>query len=531
MVSLNKPVPGETEDFGIAPAGEDWASLLNAALDVLADAANNVPATMAGVAADSSSAFSAQLSTKIGTEVTAQAPGIMATNPTIAAAASAAVTTNIAGRSLIQTTDPQASILLEGNDYIPLAVDFWGNPIGPTLSPIDGAFDTRGAQIVKTAAGTPDVDVPGGASATSVDIAGNRDFREANTTTGAPTKGAADLIRTAVPTKDGVVGSRVDPHRALFVSDRTGLPIRYVPDPLRIVVYGESHMEDATGGKTTAQRWSTLLQGLLTPTYPTLTVTNRATGGTVAEEAAFVRGALATSFTIPSGTIPTSGSVAVTLDTPMRTVTPAPTLSAPGRLVDATGATLVSGTATRNGADLTWTFTRTASGAAISVTRAWFVSDDFDTYQDSVLIVGSAINDSVNYPSQSLSQDIDRVVGATAAIIESVRTSVKRALLLGSLTRATDYPGSSQYVVVTEAHRELARCYPTFAACEDMRQYVNQQLIVDMGISPTASDTTSMLNDTIPTSVTQDGQHITVAASPFYAAQVKKLLTLKGFIR
>lgn len=35
MVSLNKPVPGATQDYGVAAPGTDWASLLNAALDAL----------------------------------------------------------------------------------------------------------------------------------------------------------------------------------------------------------------------------------------------------------------------------------------------------------------------------------------------------------------------------------------------------------------------------------------------------------------------------------------------------------------
>lgn len=35
MVSLNKPTDGVTQDYGIAPAGQDWGSLLNAALDAL----------------------------------------------------------------------------------------------------------------------------------------------------------------------------------------------------------------------------------------------------------------------------------------------------------------------------------------------------------------------------------------------------------------------------------------------------------------------------------------------------------------
>jgi hypothetical protein len=458
----------------------------------------------------------------------------LVSNPTIVAAAAGAVNGAVAARDLVNGADPRLLTQYEATPGTSFAAyDFQGRRLWMGANDTDGAPDTVAAAAILAVTGAEALDVAG-ASVVHLDATGQRTWLEANDTDGGLTPLAKAHIETALARPAAAAGpaitaTHIAPARQLYTVDRQGQLLSYVPDPKRLIIRGESHMHGGTG-TTPEQRWGTILGTLL----PGSTVTNLAVGGSIGEEAAFRGGALALEFTVANGTVPAAGAVTVTLTQSIRTSTTGPGFSFAGRMVGlVAGATVsIPGTiANVPATPLSWTFTRATAGDPVAMAGGRFISNDSDTYAGGLQIIGTGINDSISTPALTDNQCIDRAVAATVALVESQRSLVKRALLLGSLTRPNEQ--ARQYAVVTGIHRELAAIYDgsaVVAAGELSRQYANQRLIYDMGIVPTAADLANMAADTMPASVTIDGQHLAIAAHPFYAAFVKSLLTSKGLI-
>lgn len=357
----------------------------------------------------------------------------------------------------------------------------------------------------------------------------------------------------------------VNPYHSIHLPPPSALPPLMVPDPTRVIVRGESHMvgrSSPSGDVPDEQTWPYFLDQEL----PTSTVVVRALGGTTAEEAALRAGAITPVFalqgttqTFPATNNPYANLVA---DVRFRT-TSGPTPADAGALsvATSTGTTVIRGTLQRQGLGdgSVYSFWRSAAGIDIpNVTSMWFVSDDRDLYGTAVQIIGSAVNDSVAIPGETIRQAVGRCVTATCAMVEAQRSTVKRTLLVGSLIRANDGGPSpwlidgnlpalndvnknrrEKHYVVWNVEHELARIYPSLYY--DLRHWIQDSLMgvagLTEGTAPVTingytykSDRDNRLEDALAPQLTHDGQHIKTQFASHIGARLAAELKSRGWV-
>ena len=226
------------------------------------------------------------------------------------------------------------------------------------------------------------------------------------------------------------------PAKLLFVTTRLGSPTPYVMNEdgtqqvravssQDLVCWGDSLTAGGGGGSGYASQLNTLYNG-------GRLVTNKGVGGTTSAEIAARQGGLITTFTIPSGTIPASG-----------TITLANNSQDPCSRVGSINGTLVygnqafNGTLTRTpstGALTGYTFTLTQTGSSVSVgtNPVTWLPEVASLNQDTVLIrVGQ--NDA----------NFTQLLTNTDAIVNSLTPFIKKFLVIGLFFTYNDAIGTS----------------------------------------------------------------------------------------
>lgn len=338
-----------------------------------------------------------------------------------------------------------------------------------------------------------------------------------------------------------------------------------VPDPSHVIVRGESHMvgrSSPQGDVTYDKSWPYFLDQEL----PTSNVIVRALGGSTSEEAALRAGAITPLFTMQgtTQTFPATNNPYATLVADVRfrtTFGPTPADAGTLSVVTSSGTTEIHGTLQHNstGDGSTYSFWRSTPGTDITnVTSMWFVSDDRDLYGDAVQIIGSAVNDSVAMPGETIRQAVGRCVTATCAMVEAQRSTVKRTLLVGSLIRANDGGPSpwlidgnlpalndvnknrrEKHYVVWNVEHELARMYPSLYY--DLRHWIQDSLMgvagLTEGTAPVTingytykSDRDNRLEDALAPQLTHDGQHIKTQFASHIGARLAAELKSRGWV-
>jgi len=93
----------------------------------------------------------------------------------------------------------------------------------------------------------------------------------------------------------------------------------------------------------------------------------------------------------------------------------------------------------------------------------------------------------------------DHIVGGTQRLVEWLTPRVKSVMILGMMSEPDEPSGSANHTVVTEVNASLRSLYPGKYA--SIQEYLRTRALADMGVTPTATDTSNIAAGTCPTSV------------------------------
>lgn len=297
---------------------------------------------------------------------------------------------------------------------------------------------------------------------------------------------------------DGVILFTDDGGRKVF----NGEVIPAWPDRSTIACWGDSLVE--IGG------WAEELDTLLSAS-----VVNLGGSGQTTEEVAIRQGGIELTVTVSGGEIPASGSVSCSSAQDILVTASGTTWSQAGTLAG------VAGTLSRADGDGfdTLTFTRSGSGSAVSVDEAAFVSDAAVAYESNPVIILAGRND--HWAAGVEADFAADVVAAYDAMINRLRVYHKEFLILGTATPTESTAGSFNWARMTTANQALKLKYGNRFL--DLQDYMVNDCIYDLGITPTPTDVTAMANKTLPPSIMNpDLSHFSTAAGEAAAVNLIK---------
>ncbi|MER7070978.1 SGNH/GDSL hydrolase family protein [Terrabacter sp. NPDC000476] len=256
---------------------------------------------------------------------------------------------------------------------------------------------------------------------------------------------------------------------------------------------------------------------------PGVTVTNLGYSGATVDEMLIKVGARRPRFTVTGGSVPSSGTVAVTTVEDLGIPT-SRQIGMNGKLGGLTGRLLVDYV---NG----HTFTTYGAAPVTAVTGpVEFVGEDDGHYGDTAVIwIGrNDVTFAVKGPDATVP---DHVVGGVQQLVEWLTPQVKQVMILGTTTRTNEPTGNAMNSQVLEINSRLRTLYPSrFKSVQD---YLMNQAMADLGLTPTTADTTNIANGTLPPSLLEgsDNTHISKATAAAVAQYlVAPYLKSKGWI-
>ena len=291
-----------------------------------------------------------------------------------------------------------------------------------------------------------------------------------------------------------------------------------------IVVAGDSlsaGWDNGSGNWAPSESWP----GQLAEYIPsTVTIKNRSTSGDSVEETAIRVGAVQFNVSVTGGSIPASGTVALTTTQVVGWV--------PGNIRTFTGSLAgVPGTITRDAAGVL-VFARTTAGADIAASGVLTFAPEWAGDLDATWVVFLGRNDITAGIVGTSANTVDHVVDVTMKIVDHLTPQVKQVLLVGTITRPDETSGTTKHTQVTAIRDALiAKIGPRFL---DIRNYLATQCIYDLGLTPTPADLTAMAGDTMPMSLVpagDTGTHYSKAVADALAKnQFAPYLTTRGWV-
>lgn len=205
---------------------------------------------------------------------------------------------------------------------------------------------------------------------------------------------------------------------------------------------------------------------------------------------------------VVGGSIPASGSVALT--TAQKIEPSAADTYYTGLLAGVPGRINVTGTG--------YSFLRDADGSAVTVSGLVKFNPTWtQTTRQHMIGILAGRND-VSLNAEGVEGSVPRhVVANTRRLIEWMFPVNKLFFLLGTINKTSEPSGSTGHANVVEINRTLGELYP--GQYVGIREYLINQVIFDLGITPTSADLANMANDCPPPSVMVDDTHYTDEAA------------------
>lgn len=275
--------------------------------------------------------------------------------------------------------------------------------------------------------------------------------------------------------------------------------------PNKVAGFGDSMLADHGGlGTTTLSVLSAELG---------VEVFSGGVPGQTSTEVALRQGGLDVFLTAAGNLIPASGPVPVVVDQPTGTWKTGSIWNFTGSLAG------VKGVLTKSAAEA-WTFTRAASGPAVSVKpETRWVSTEGSTRNNWVQIWRCGRN---NAQPAVIARDEKSMRAGLAS------TNSNRFLVLPTYNMTSEPAGSAGYANVMAINAARAETFgPNYY---DMRGWIIRNGLSEAGISPTAADTLAISEDRIPPSLMHDGTHLNVAGRTIEGKRLAQILKTKGMI-
>jgi len=279
----------------------------------------------------------------------------------------------------------------------------------------------------------------------------------------------------------------------------------------RVATLGDSltaGYDSVTGNWAAGQSWPAQLQTLVPAG---VTIFNRGIAGWTVDEIAIEVGAFPFDVTVVGGTIPATGPVDLTT-----AQTPGWTGSSNIRSFHGSLAG-IPGTIRKNDGNAL-IFTRTTDGTAKAVSGLQRFTANWDVHRSDTLIIFIGRNDVSNNVIGGEANVVDHVVAGTQRLVDYLTVDLKQVLLVGTITKTSETSGSAGYNTVTAINAALAAKYgPRFT---DVRRYLIDKAIYDLGITPTTADLAAIAADTLPPSIMADDTHYNQATAALLASKV-----------
>lgn len=269
-------------------------------------------------------------------------------------------------------------------------------------------------------------------------------------------------------------------------------------------------------------------------TLTSATVTNAAMSGYTVDESGIRASFIQPLVTVSGGSIPSSGDVVVTVkdannyDWQNRTVTSQQNFvgtlaGVPGRLKRDTNGNFV--------------FTRATQGQAVKVPAGTPFIGEFAGHWDETLVIFLGRNNVARNAYGDKSGDTPtHVVEGIKNILAGSTVGVKQSLIISVTTGSWEVRGSAGYEMVKAINEKLKAEFPT--RFYDLRSYLVNQAIYDLGITPTSDDVKAIEGDTLPPSImaygsdgaTRDGVHYSRETAKLVGARIFEELNKRGWI-
>lgn len=266
-----------------------------------------------------------------------------------------------------------------------------------------------------------------------------------------------------------------------------------------------------------ADKWPTILDALL----PTATTLEYGLSGHTIDATMLYIGALAPRFKVSGGSIPSSGT-AVPVTTSEVHGLQSGTIAIGGTLAG------VNGTLEQTGSG--WTFKSLGGASASGITGVHeFQATRRGTWEDTTAIIWLGRNDISNGITGVEATVPDHVVASTKRLVAELRPRVKNVMICGVTSRISEVAGSKEHNWMLEINTRLQDIFPEyFRSAQD---YLRNQALTDLGITPTAADTAKLAAGTVPPSVMDDDTHISKATAAVMARRFfQPFLTRKGYV-
>lgn len=288
-----------------------------------------------------------------------------------------------------------------------------------------------------------------------------------------------------------------------------------------IATFGDSLTDGGANGIVWPETdsWPYKLGTLL----PGVTVTNLGYSGATVDEMLIKVGARRPRFTVTGGSVPSSGTVAVTTVEDLGIPT-SRQIGMNGKLGGLVGRLLID---YANG----HTFTTYGAAPITAVPGpVEFVGEDDGHYGDTAVIwIGrNDVTFAVKGPDATVP---DHVVGGVQRLVEWLTPQVKQVMILGTTTRTNEPTGNAMNSQVLEINSRLRTLYP--GRFKSVQDYLMNQAMADLGLTPTTADSTNIANGTLPPSLLEgsDNTHISKATAAAVAQYlVAPYLKSKGWI-
>lgn len=519
---------------------------------------------------ESQAALTAQLDAQLPTLVTT----IIADDEVFNAAANAAVTAEIAGRDMVEHTDPGAPNVITSDDVLVALTDSDGKQTFLTARNTDGSPTDFAAALIGSRLNATNTDLGLNQVATDDAIVGFTDsngfqtWLMARPTDGGPTDHAVTLMKPRLGLGPGGIQASqlapdvVDaisaatspailpevtgttPTRSLYVNNMatgTRALITSSDDPHDPIVLGKNILfQTAAGPRVYLAATHETVAALPRAGYISgvgdsltaggvwlarvasltgMTTFNMGVAGQTTTEISIRQGGLKPLLTVTGDTIPASGPVDVTAISPTSTFRLGGATTIPFTFEGTLAG--IPGTLTQysNEVPLRRTFTRTTAGSVTACPPGTpFLGTQGADHRDEVQVIWAGrnnINDLANFE-----RDIDSMVA-------NLSTFHKRFLVL-SVTNGTAEPsGSANYVSIMAMNALLSAKFGDRYL--DVRRYLIDHGLADAGLTPDAADLTAISEDRIPPQLHSDSIHFTTAGQNAVGNCIAAKLTSKGW--
>ena len=273
-------------------------------------------------------------------------------------------------------------------------------------------------------------------------------------------------------------------------------------DPTQWAAVGDS----LTDGYSNGARWDEVdsYPSKLQAVLPSgTTVTNYGQSGATSDQINMLLGLVPYRVRIPSGAIPSSGTVTVETDQAIGGWNDTQDLSFSGHLAGVYGRLQRTAGA--------WSFSRTNTGTPVTASHATFrgyngAMPTLDGISGHSLIVGYGRND-ISKNVRGMEATIpDHVVRSYVDAYESMTAQHRQIVMLGTITRTDETPDSDGYRMVQEIGVRLRTLFPTHFL--DLQGYlIGESVWADTGLTPTQADLDAQAQGMTPPSLFDDVTH------------------------